>query len=92
MNGIESELTTCSDALRVCLFLKLGRAWGALSCHMRNCLQLVDRVNLDGREGVFFVLECNDETRIVSLLRSNKGPILHNISVDELTIFPKPDQ
>ena len=71
---------------------KVGPSLGSLSCHMRNCLQLVDRVNLDGREGVFFVLECNDKTRIVSLLRSNKGLILHNISVDELTIFPKPDQ
>jgi hypothetical protein len=50
-----------------------------------------DRVNVDGREGVFFVLKCNSGTRMVSLLPPDNGPILDDITVDTLTILPRPD-
>jgi hypothetical protein len=50
-----------------------------------------DRVKVEAREGVFFVLKCDGETRTVSLLASDNGPILDGISVDTLTILPRPD-
>jgi hypothetical protein len=50
-----------------------------------------DRVNVDGREGVFFVLKCDVETLTVSLLPSDNGSILNDISVGALTILPGPD-
>ena len=49
-----------------------------------------ERVNLEGREGVFFVLKCDGEARTASLLPSDDGRILDNVSVDSLTILPRP--
>jgi hypothetical protein len=50
-----------------------------------------DRVNVEGREGVFFVLEANRETRCASLLPSDNGPILNEVPVDALKILPRPN-
>jgi hypothetical protein len=50
-----------------------------------------DRVNVKGREGVFFVLKCDIDLRTVSLLPSDDGEHLDDISVDTLTILPGPD-
>jgi hypothetical protein len=50
-----------------------------------------DRVNVEGREGVFFVLQCDGEARTVCLLPSDDGRILDNVSVDSLAILPRPD-
>ena len=43
---------------------------------------------MDGREGVFFVLNYDGETRCVSLLPSDDARILDDVSVDTLTIVP----
>jgi len=47
-----------------------------------------DQVIVDGREGVFFVLNYDGETRCVSLLPSDDARILDDVSVDTLTIVP----
>jgi hypothetical protein len=58
----------------------------------RNNLPKVgDRVNVEGREGVFFVLNADEERGCASLLPSDDGPILNEIPVDTLTILPRPD-
>jgi hypothetical protein len=49
-----------------------------------------DRVNVDGRVGVFFVLHV-DLDGSASLLPSDNGPILNKIPVGSLTILPRPD-
>jgi hypothetical protein len=48
-----------------------------------------DRVNVQGQDGVFFVLDLNRESRSASLLPSNSGPILNKISVDVLRLLPE---
>jgi hypothetical protein len=49
-----------------------------------------DRVNVEGREGVFFVLKCDGDARVVSLLSSHNAPLLDDIPVDALTILSPP--
>jgi hypothetical protein len=43
-----------------------------------------DRVNVDGRKSVFFVLNADGETRYASLLPNDNGPTLDEISVDRM--------
>jgi len=50
-----------------------------------------DRVNARGHEGVFLILQCDDDKRTVSLLPSDNGKILDDIPVDQLTILPRPE-
>jgi len=50
-----------------------------------------ERVNVEGREGIFFVLTVNGESRTVSLLPHVDGRVLDNVSVDTLTMLPRPD-
>jgi len=52
-------------------------------------LKVGDRVNVDGRAAVFFVLHVNSETLSASLLPSDNGPILYKIPVETLTILPR---
>jgi hypothetical protein len=50
-----------------------------------------DRVNVAGRDGAYFVLTVNEEARTVSLLPHVDGRVLDNVSVDTLTMLPRPD-
>jgi hypothetical protein len=50
-----------------------------------------DRVNLEGREGIFFVLSLDGKKRTVSLLPNDDGRVLSDIPVDTLTALPRPD-
>jgi len=50
-----------------------------------------ERVNVEGREGIFFVLTVNGESRTVSLLPHVDGRVLDNVSVDTLTMLLRPD-
>ena len=52
-------------------------------------LKVGDRVNVDGRAGVFFVLHMDFDTSNASLLPSDNGPILYKIPVETLTILPR---
>ena len=55
----------------------------------QNMPRVGDRVNITGQDAVFFVLDMNGEARSVSLLPSDNGRILSDISVDTLTVLPK---
>lgn len=49
-----------------------------------------DRVNVVGREGVFFVVKFDGEARSVSLLPSDDRRILYDIPMDTLRTIPGP--
>ncbi len=55
-----------------------------------NLLSVGERVNVDGRDGVFFVLAVDEVTRTVTLLPHTQGPILNHISMDTVTPYAKP--
>ena len=50
-----------------------------------------DRVNVEGRVGVFFVLHVDQDTGSASLLPSDNGPILNKIPLETLALLPRPD-
>jgi hypothetical protein len=73
------------------LIPKLGRTLGVTVMPLPKLPTVGDRVNVEGREGVFFVLKCDGDARVVSLLSShNNGPLLDDIPVDALTILSPP--
>ena len=54
-------------------------------------LRVGDRVNINGRDGVFLILSLDAEKGTASLLPSDSGKILDDIPVDRLTILPRPE-
>ena len=50
-----------------------------------------DRVNVDGRVGVFFVLDVDRGAHSVTLLPSDTGRRLDKIPVETLAILPRPE-
>ena len=56
-----------------------------------DVLRVGDRVNVEGREGVFYVLQVYLDTRSASLLPSDDGPVLRAIPMGTLRMLPRPD-
>jgi hypothetical protein len=56
----------------------------------KNPLRVGDRVTVDGRDDVFFVLSVDLEKDSVSLLPRDNSPILNEISANALALLPKP--
>ena len=47
-------------------------------------LHIGDRVSIEGRDGMFFVLSLDHEKRCASLLPSDNGPIVDEVSIETL--------
>ena len=56
-----------------------------------SLLNVGDRVAVEGRDDVFFVLSLDHAAKSASLLPNDNGPILNEISVDTLTILRRPE-
>jgi len=54
-------------------------------------LRVGERVNINGRDGIFLVLSLDAEKGTASLLPSDSGKILDDIPVDRLAILPRPE-
>jgi hypothetical protein len=52
-------------------------------------LRVGDRVNINGRDGIFLVLSLDAEKGTASLLPPDSGKLLDEIPVDRLTILPR---
>lgn len=74
-----------------CSFPKIGPhgVWQAGGHAMPgNPLRVGDRVNMEGREDVFFVLHVDLEAGTASLLPSDNGPVLKEIPMGSLKALP----
>jgi hypothetical protein len=63
---------------------------GSAAMQSKKLPRVGDQVNVEGREGVFFVLNADEETRCTTLIPNDDGPILNEISVDSLTVIARP--
>jgi hypothetical protein len=64
---------------------------GSAAMRWEKLRKVSDRVNVEGHQSVFFVLN-EDRERCCAFQHPNdSGPILDEISVDIFTILPRPD-